>query len=62
MKIINKIVCFLKGHRRGYTKVSSFGNDFHWTIKCKRCGYTIGYLSPKARLVSIEILHKFDGK
>jgi hypothetical protein len=64
---MKKIICWLKGHKRGksfcsqnYNGIRNF-NNYVWTIKCSRCGYKIEYLSPRARLVGTEIRFGFDG-
>ena len=55
---MRRIICFFKGHKRGDTAHVNFN---FWRIKCSRCGYTIEYRSPLARLIGIEMLHGFDG-
>lgn len=58
---IKKIACFIKGHKRGKTTITAFGNQFYWKVKCSRCDKKIGYLSPRCRLVGTEVAHGFDG-
>ena len=55
---MRKIICFFKGHKRGYTKYG----DGEWQIGCLRCGYGIEYKSPFVRLVGIEMRFGFDGE
>ncbi len=56
---MNKILCFFKKHKRGLTDYEGHGV---WCIKCKRCGYTIKYKSPHARLIATEIRFGFTGE
>jgi len=56
---MKKIICWLKGHKRGFTKYK--GNKC-WQIKCRRCEYVLEYQSPMARLIGTEIRFGFDGK
>lgn len=55
---MKKLICWLKGHKRGKTK---YMGDKIWMIKCSRCGYTVKYESPMARLVGEEISLGFTG-
>lgn len=53
-----KLICYFKGHKRGRTYY--MGNKY-WHIECKRCGKTLEYDSPRARLTGTEIRYGFDG-
>ena len=61
MNIFQKIICKLKGHKRGYTGFRTENRKTHWTIGCARCGYEYSYESPMARLVWKEMIAGFDG-
>ncbi len=54
-----KIICWIKGHRRGKTWMME---NHWWHIECKRCKYTIEYTSPRTRLIGEEIRLGFDGQ
>ena len=64
---MKKIICWLKGHKRGKTiSASNYRgmrqfNNVLWTIECSRCGYKIQYNSPRARLIGTEMNYGFDG-
>ncbi len=55
-----KIICWLKGHTRDEKR--TYIKKKYWHIKCKRCGYKISYLSPRVRLVGLEIRFGFTGE
>ena len=56
---MKKIICWLVGHKRGKTFYKGKGI---WHVECRRCGFTLEYESPMARLVGTEIKSGFDGE
>lgn len=56
---MRKIVCKIKGHKRGDTWYKPWLKEWH--IECERCGHIIEYRSPHARLIGTELKLGFDG-
>lgn len=60
--MLNKIICYFKGHKRGRTTHALIFKYVEWSIQCKRCNYMISYFSPRARLIGEEMSYGFEGK